>query len=360
MDAGESLTEPALTSDARLAAMRDQVTVVIPTLDEEEAIGPLIDEVKAAGYGKILVIDGYSKDRTAEIARQKGAQVVGQHGKGKAGALLTAFQMITTPWVIVIDGDGSYDPRDLDKFMLPMEWHDFVKGVRTRNASMSTLHKLGNSVITKTFDLLFGTFIGDVCSGMYMMRTDLVRALHLEKHQLTIEQEIAAEVVLASGRYTTVPINYRKRVGGKSKTKTWRQGFRDLITNFDLARTYNPVMLFAFSATLVLIPAFAVLGYAAWLLFGEQQFHSGYFLGGLVLLVLGAQGFTVATIAALLRRIERKVSQAGDVPGSKWFSSLARVPELSECAAQLPFPVNSSVIYRRTIPFAGANFVKRL
>ena len=292
-------------------AMRDKVTILIPTLNEKEAIGPLIDEIKALGYHRILVVDGYSKDGTTKIAEDRGAAVIMQHGKGKAGAFLTAFPVVTTPYLIVMDGDASYDPFDLKKFMPLVGSYDFVKGVRTRNENMSGLHKLGNSVITRTFDLLFGTSIGDVCSGIYMMRTDLVKGLHLEKHPLTVEQEIAAEMVLSSGRTTTVSVNYRKRMGGKSKTKTWRQGFRDLVTNFDLARTYNPIMLFAVGATLFLIPAFVTLGIASWNYLVLDQYHSGYFLGGLVLLVLGAQGFTVATIAALLRRIERKISQVG-------------------------------------------------
>ena len=287
--------------------MRDNVTVVIPTLDEEEAIGPLIDEIKALGYHKTLVVDGYSKDSTTKIAGDHGAAVITQHGRGKAGAFLTAFLMATTPYLVVMDGDGSYDPLDLEKFMPLVGSYDFVKGVRARNANMSRLHRLGNSIITKTFDLLFGTSIGDVCSGMYMMKVELAKELRLEKHPLTVEQEIAAEMVLASRSTTTVPINYRKRIGGKSKTKTWRQGFRDLATNLDLARTYNPIELFAFLAMLILVPAFMVLGLAAWLYFVQGQYHSGYFLGGLILLVLGAQGFTVATIAAMLRRIERRM-----------------------------------------------------
>ena len=290
--------------------IRDQVTVIIPTLNEEEAIGPLIDETKALGYHKILVVDGYSKDGTTKIAGDHGAAVITQHGRGKAGAFLTAFPRVTTPYLVVMDGDASYDPFDLEKFMPLVGSTDFVKGVRTRNGNMTRLHRLGNSIITRTFDLLFGTSLGDVCSGMYMMRTELVKGLHLEKHPLTVEQEVAAEMVLSSGRITTVPINYRKRMGGKSKTKTWRQGFRDLVTNFDLARTYNPVELFAFLATLVLIPAFIILGLAGWMYFVQGHYHSGYFLGGLVLLVLGAQGFTVATIAAMLRRIERKLTQS--------------------------------------------------
>lgn len=291
-------------------AMRDQVTVVIPTLDEEEAIGPLIEEVRAAGYNNILVVDGYSKDGTTKIAGDHRAAVVMQHGRGKAGAFLTAFPRVTTQYLIVMDGDGSYDPSDLEKFTPLVGSYDFVKGVRARNGNMPQLHKLGNWIITKTFDLLFGTFIGDVCSGMYMMRTELVKGLHLERHPLTVEQEITAEMVLVSGRTTTVPINYRKRVGGESKTKTWRQGFRDLATNFDLARTYNPVLLFSFLATLAIVPAFGLLIYALILNYAFGDYHSGYFLGSAILLVLGTQALVVSTIAAMLRRIERKLSSS--------------------------------------------------
>jgi len=296
-------------ADVKKAALKDQVTVVIPTLNEEAAIGPLIEEVKSQGFDKIIVADGYSQDRTAQVASGFGADVLMQHGRGKAGALLTAFRAVPTPYLVVLDGDASYDPSDLQKFLPLLGDYDFVKGVREKNENMSGLHKFGNSVITRTFDLLFGTFIGDVCSGMYMIKTDKVKDLHLEKHPLTVEQEIAAELVLSSGAITTVPINYRKRMGGVSKTNTWRQGFRDLVTNFDLARSYNPVFLFSFLAALAIVPAFGLLLYALILNYAFGAYHSGYFLGSAILLVLGTQGLVVSTIAVMLRRIERKISQ---------------------------------------------------
>lgn len=287
---------------------RDQVTIVIPTLNEEEAVDSLIEEARAHGYQKIIVADGYSTDNTVKIALGLGVEVVMQHGRGKAGALLTAFQRATTPYVVVMDGDASYDPSDIDRFLPLLRTYDFVKGVRARNENMSALHRLGNRIITRIFDLLFGTSLGDVCSGMYTLRTEMAETLHLEKHPLTVEQEIAAQMVMSSSLVTTVPIGYRKRIGGISKTNTWRQGFRDLLTNFDLARVYNPIMLFSISAMLALIPAFGVIAFAFWSYFALDQFHSGYFLAGLVLLVLGAQGFTVATVATMLRRIERRLS----------------------------------------------------
>lgn len=305
-----ALTETTVAAQAGLAGQKEQLTIVIPTLNEEGSIGALIDEVKNQGFEKIMVADGYSHDGTARIARERGADVVMQHGQGKAGAMVTAFRAVPTRYLVVIDGDGSYDPADIRRFVPLIGEYDLVKGIRARNENMSGLHKFGNSIITKTFDLLFGTSIGDVCSGMYMLKTEKVKSLHLEKHPFTVEQEIAAELVVTSSRMTTVPIGYRKRTGGVSKVNTWRQGFRDLLTNFELARTHNPIMLFSVTASLFLIPSLGILAYALLLAVGLDQYHSGYFLTGLILLVLGAQGLTVATIGVMLRRIERRITTA--------------------------------------------------
>ena len=289
--------------------IRQIVTVVLPVLNEETAIGPLVDQIKLHGYSHILVVDGYSGDRTVEVARARETEVVSQWGVGKAGALLTAFSIVVTPLLLVMDGDGSYDPKDIDKFVVLMDRFDLVKGVRSKSKNMSKLHKVGNWIISKNFDFLFGTEIRDVCSGMYMMRTEVVRKVRLNKHPLTVEQEVAAEIVDLGGRITTVPISYGRRQGGISKTHTWRQGFLDFWTNFDLARTHNPIMLFSGVAMLFLIPAIVMLGTAAFFYIVLGSFRSGYFLAGLVLLVLGAQGFTVATIGVMLKRIERRLSQ---------------------------------------------------
>ena len=304
------MTEPILTSDVRLAAMRNQVTVVIPTLDEEETIGPLIDEVRAAGYDNILVVDGYSKDGTTGVVGLKGVKFVLQEGAGKAGALATAFRGVTTRYIAILDGDGSYSPSDLDRFLPSLARFEFIKGVRNWKEGMSKTHRFGNYIITSTFNLLFGTNIGDVCSGMYVIDAELARQLDFSKHPLTVEQEILAQAVLTSAKISSLPVNYRRRLGGKSKTRTWRQGFRDLITNFDLARTHNPILLFSFLATLAFAPALLFLGYASFLFLTHGNFHGGYVLAGLSFLVLGAQGFTVATIASMLRRLERKLPHA--------------------------------------------------
>lgn len=296
-------------TDVKLAAMRDQVTVVIPTLNEEEAIGLLIDEIKAVGYGKILVVDGYSTDRTAEFARQKGAQVVGQHGKGKTGAVLVARDIVDTPYFILMDGDYSYDPKDIDRFVVHADGYDHIIGFRAKgNLHVSKTHRLGNWILTKTFNILMGSSVPDVACGMYLMRTQKVRRLLFDRHGFEVDQEIAAQM-LVDGKVTYVPINYRARKG-TAKAPTWRQGFRALFAIIGFARRYNPVVLFGLAAAVAVIPAVCLLGYATYLLLYLGKYHGGYLLGSLMLLVIGGQGLTVATIGYMLRRMERKFTSA--------------------------------------------------
>jgi glycosyltransferase involved in cell wall biosynthesis len=71
--------------------------------------------VMEAGYRNILVVDGYSSNRTVEIARSMGAQVVTQTGHGKSSAIKTAIETVQTEYILVMDGDGTYDPKDIER-----------------------------------------------------------------------------------------------------------------------------------------------------------------------------------------------------------------------------------------------------
>jgi len=288
---------------------RDQVTVVLPTLNESEAIGLLIGQIRDAGYAKVLVVDGYSTDLTQEIAKAMGAEVIGQRGEGKAGAILVARDRVVTLYFVVMDADGTYDPRDIDRLIAHSEWFDEVIGARPRGTpNMSRLHKLGNRILTSTFNVLLGSNLPDVASGMYLLRTRRVREMIFDRGGFEIDQEVAAQSVV-SGRVTSVPIDYRKRIG-RAKAPTWRQGFRALFAVFGIARKYNAPVLYGLLAGAALVPAAALLSAFAVLLL-DGMFHSGYLLAGLVFLAIGGQGLTVAVIGHMLRRMERRLSGQG-------------------------------------------------
>jgi dolichol-phosphate mannosyltransferase len=287
---------------------KDEVTVVLPTLNEEEAIGLVIDELKQMGYDNILVVDGYSQDNTPEIARRKGIKVVQQHGIGKSMAVKTAIEHVTTPFILVMDGDCTYDAEDIEKFLPHIKNYNEVIGARVNGKNnIPSLNRLGNWLITQTFNFLFGTKLADVCSGMYMLRSDFAKRLNLESGGFDIEVEIAAQAAREGG-ITQVPINYRKRVG-KQKLRSWKHGFQIMTTVWNLARSYNPVFLFSIVSALIAIPAVSILFWVflEWLMVGV--WHSGWALFAAILIFLAAQAFTMSTVAVLLKRMEQRVMQ---------------------------------------------------
>ena len=137
---------------------KDDVTILIPTLNEEEAIGKVIREVREAGYNNILIVDGYSYDRTVEIAKNMGVGVVYQVGHGESIAIKTGIEAAQTKYVVVMDGDGTYDPKDIDRLLeIALEKdYDEVIGYRVDRKNIPLLHRLGNRIISTVIGLLMG------------------------------------------------------------------------------------------------------------------------------------------------------------------------------------------------------------
>lgn len=284
----------------------DDVTVVIPTLNEAEAIGRVIEEVRREGYRNILIVDGYSSDGTVEIARRLGVKVVFQRGRGKAGAIRTALEHVNTQYMVVMDGDYTYDPRDIRRLLAYAPEFDEVIGLRMDRGNIPWLHRLGNRIISFTLTLLTGRRLYDPCSGMYLLRTDKVRGLELSSGGFDIEAEIATQMCLY-GRVTEVPISYRRRLGRKKLRLS--DGFRIVATALRTAWLYNPIFIFSALAAAFAAPGAAILLWQLTLryLYGSDAWSVGWSWLGLVLLVIGLQGFTVSTISLLLKRVERRI-----------------------------------------------------
>ncbi|MCP8317830.1 MAG: glycosyltransferase [archaeon] len=284
----------------------DQVTVVLPTLNEEEAVDIIIKEVKSAGFENILVVDGYSSDRTVDIAKQNGIKVILQHGRGKVMAMETAVNHVETPYMLVMDCDCTYDPKEIWLLLNHGEQFDMVIGAR-RNCrdNIPSVNRFGNWVITKAFNALLGKGLSDVCSGMYLLRTDMAKKLEFSTSGFSVEVEMASQLAM-DGIVTEVPVSYRKRVG-KQKLSRWKDGFKILFSVVNLARKHNPILLFSSIAALSGVPAIAIMLWVLYENLVNRIWHSGFALFGVMLLLLASQGLTVATISILIKRIERRL-----------------------------------------------------
>lgn len=286
------------------AISKNDLTIVIPVKNEALAIGLVIDELLQEEYCNILIVDGYSADNTLQmIQERKDITILQQHGKGKTGAIKTAIENVTTPYMLILDGDYSYPAKDIERLTIHGVNYAQVIGVRDRK-NIGHVHRLGNWIITKSFNLLMGTHLSDICSGMYLLRTDVARNLELGSKSFSTEVEIAAQTV-ADYQVTEVPIGYRRRIG-KAKL-SWRNGFAILSAVIGLARKYNPVFLFSAFSVLSIIPAVVILCWVVFKLLAFGIWHSGWALIGLMLLLFASQALAVATTVLLLKRTEKRI-----------------------------------------------------
>ncbi len=287
------------------------VNIVIPTLNEEKAIGLVLEELFSIGVKpeQVIVVDGHSTDRTREIASSKGVRVILQEGKGKADAIKTVLRYIDKPYTLVMDGDYTYPAYEIPKLVeKASRGFDEVIGARVNGReNIPLLNRLGNWIITKVFNILFGTNLRDVCSGMYLVNTRILREAPIESRGFSVEVDIAAKVASLTGRITEVPISYRKRIGEK-KLRIIHGLYivKDLVR---LAWRYNPASLIFILGAVLTIPGIVIDSWVLLelLLYGIKR-HVWATLGTLLTLT-GLLSLALSIIAVYLKRFEYRLNQ---------------------------------------------------
>jgi len=214
------------------------VTVIIPTLNEEKSIAEVIRELNQMGYG-VLVVDGNSGDRTVEIAKEFGASVVVQDGRGKGGALRQAFNHddLDCGVVVMMDADGSMDPKEVPLFIEALDsGADLVKGSRFLpygySEDMSLIRRIGNRFFLLLVNWFWSANYTDLCYGFGAFRRDAIEKLcpYLKSTNFEIETEVFIKAKKLGLEVVEVPsIEFRRR-HGKSNLCTFRDGFRILKT----------------------------------------------------------------------------------------------------------------------------------
>jgi dolichol-phosphate hexosyltransferase len=199
------------------------VSVLLPTLNEEESIGSTIKEVRAViPDAEIVVIDGLSTDRTVEIAKSLGARILMEKRKGKAFAIKAAFMEIDSDFAVMIDADLTYPVGDIPKFLSLLKDYDVVIGSRFKGrfeeGSMPVLNGLGNQMICLVATALYLKPVSDVCTGMWAFRKSAYKAIEITAHTFELECNLFAQSVKKGFRICEVPIVYARR-GGMSKVQ---------------------------------------------------------------------------------------------------------------------------------------------
>ncbi len=211
-----------------------KLSVVIPTLNEEECIGQVMDELSSALDGnvehEIIIVDGMSRDRTREIALAKGAVVVEEPRRGYGRAYKTGFANAKGEIIATLDGDCTYPADSIIPLMEILENEDleFITTDRfghMEEGAMSDMHKIGNLALSFTTRLLFGRIIRDSQSGMWVFRREALSKVRVEDDGMPFSEEIKIEA-FRKLRSKEVMIHYRRRVG-EVKLSSWQDGWKN-------------------------------------------------------------------------------------------------------------------------------------
>jgi len=268
----------------------ENITIVIPTLNEEEAIPLVIKDVLTQGFENIIVVDGKSVDKTVENAEKYKVKILEQEGLGKTGAIATALKHIKTPHLALIDGDCTYGAKDIERLMPLLANYDEVIGVRTKGReNISRLNRFGNWLINKTFNIFFGTNLTDVCSGLYLLNTEFAKKIIFRTEGFDVEVEIAANAA-SKGTIAETPIDFFSRVGDQ-KLEPFSDGAKILTTIVKSAMLFHPLRALSLAAILLLFPGIIFLSYPFIFNFLSIELSS-YFIG-ILLIVLAIQGITL-------------------------------------------------------------------
>jgi glycosyltransferase involved in cell wall biosynthesis len=242
-----------------MSAAAPEISVVIPCLNEEEAVGAVVDQawegISASGRpGEVIVVDNRSTDRSAEVAADHGAIVVREERPGYGSAYLAGLAVARGDYIVMGDADETYPIRDLAPFVGRLAaGDDLVMGSRFEGTihgeAMPWLNRhVGNPILTGLLNVLFGVKISDAHCGMRAVRRDALETLDLHSTGMEFASEMVFKAFRRKLRVSEIPIDYYPRVG-ESKLNRFGDAWRHV--RFMLL--YSPSWLYFVPGAILLV-----------------------------------------------------------------------------------------------------------
>ena len=222
------------TGQNMASGLSDGISVVIPARNEERNIDFIIKNTLPF-CNEIIVVDGHSKDRTAQIAQSYGVRIVKDNKKGKGDAVRVGAHAANYNITVFMDADGSHDPVDIPRLTEPIirGEADLVVGSRGTGGSdelhgdiEKLLRMIGSDIILIGINMRWKQKLTDSQNGFRAIRTEVIRSLGLKENITTIEQEMTMKCLKKGYRVGEVPAHEYERKHGESTIKLRKVWFR--------------------------------------------------------------------------------------------------------------------------------------
>jgi glycosyltransferase involved in cell wall biosynthesis len=288
-----------------------EISVVIPCLNEEEAVGTVVDQAlegirRSGRTGEVLVVDNGSTDHSAEIAAEHGARVVTERRRGYGSAYLTGLAEARGRYIVMGDADETYPLVELGPFVDRLEeGDDLVMGSRFNGKihgdAMPFLNRfVGNPILTGMLNVLFGVKVSDAHCGMRAITKDAAASLDLHSTGMEFASEMVFKAYRRDLKVSEIPIDYFPRTG-ESKLNRFGDAWRHV--RFMLL--YSPSWLYLVPGSLLLLLGLLgmlVLATGPVDVFGRSwQIHT--MLGFVALTLIGAQIIQLGAFARTYARV---------------------------------------------------------
>ncbi len=201
------------------------VAVVIPTLNEEEGLGPTVMEImQFLDMPYILVVDGYSTDGTIEVARRLGLDIVFQDGRGKGCALTKALKCLKSEprFVVFIDADFTYPGEYIPYMIRILEENPEVGmicgdrfGKPFQLTNVKNIYYVGNRFLAFAQNFVNGVKMRDPLTGLRVVRWEILKDWTPKSKGFDVEAELNYVVERKAYEIREIPIRYRERLGEK-------------------------------------------------------------------------------------------------------------------------------------------------
>lgn len=242
--------------------MKDKpgIAILIPCYNEEITIGKVIRDFRAQlPDAAIYVFDNCCTDRTAEVARELGAQVIFEPRQGKGYVVDLMFDTIDADFYVLVDGDDTYPAERVRDLLGPVRAGkaDMTVGARLTeysDRSFRPLHVFGNQLVRGLINKIFRADLTDIMSGYRAFNRKVAQCIPVVSSGFEVETELTVQMLYYRLKIVEIPVPYRGRPEGSvSKLRTLPDGMRVIWKIFSLFRNFKPLTFFGSFGILALL-----------------------------------------------------------------------------------------------------------